>query len=63
MKNANWFNAMVEFSNTVKYIQGTWNVPRAIAMQIQNVAAIYKDQKACDKIAQASLELRSQVGF
>lgn len=63
MKNANWFNAMVRFSNTVRNIQSIWNVPRAIAMQIQSVAAIYQDQSACDNIAKASRELRSQIGF
>lgn len=63
MQNQNWFNAMVEFRNTVRNIQSIYNVPRAIAKQIQDVAGRYQSQKACEEIVSASLELRTQVGF
>jgi len=42
MKNANWFNAMIEFRNTVKAIQSVWSVPRAIAQDMQVLIATRK---------------------
>jgi len=63
MQNENWFNAMVEFRNTMKYIIFHWNVPRAIAQEIQHAAAMRKSQAECDAIAAASTQLRNQIGF
>ena len=63
MKNANWFNAMIEFRNTVKAIQSVWSVPRAVAQDMQIMIATRKSQIECDMVARASFDLRQQVGF
>ncbi len=63
MQNENWFNAMVEFRNTIQHIILRWNVPQAIAKEIQEAAALRKSQAECSAIARASKELRTQVGF
>ena len=54
MNNANWFNAMVEFHNTVKYIRRNFDVPTVIAEQIQSLAATRQSQYECEAVAKAS---------
>lgn len=62
MKNANWFNAMVQFHNTVRFIQRNWDVPKAIAREMQHAAAVHESEAVCNEIAAASTALRLQVG-
>ncbi len=63
-KNQNWFNAMVEFRNTINNIRSYFGVRSdVVAAQIQHVACLHQDQYLCEQIAKAHFELTSQVGF
>lgn len=55
----NWFSAMVEFRWTVKNIMGSFDIPRALATQIQHGFPTYVE--IC-LIASAHRELSSQIG-
>lgn len=61
--NANWFNTMREFFNTVRHVRIYFGVDGVIAREIQLQIAIGKSQKECEDIAKASIELCQQVGF
>lgn len=60
--NENWFDAMVSFHNTIRFIRSQFDVPDAIAREIQHVAACWNDQAKCEAIALESHILCAQVG-
>ena len=49
--------------NTVKQWKSWFNVPRAIAQQIQNIVTFGGTRKDAEAIAKAHYELTSQIGF
>jgi hypothetical protein len=59
LSTPNWYATMMEFHWTVKNIMGRFDVPRAVAHEIQHVFPSYEE--AC-KIAAAHRDLCSQVG-
>ena len=62
MQNDNWFNAMREFYNTINAVQREFNVPVAVARDIQHSIAIRGVQSEAVAMARASRQLCTQVG-
>lgn len=59
MATPNWFSTMVEFRWTVKSIMGSFDIPRALARQIQHDFPTYGE--IC-LIVSAHRELSCQIG-
>ncbi len=58
-RQPNWYAAMVEFKWTVRNIMVKFDVPRAVAADIQHTFPTFED--AC-RIARTHKELCAQVG-
>lgn len=56
------FDWIAECRNTVKQIARSFDVPRAIAKEIQGMVARGATHRDCEAVAAASWELRSQIG-